>query len=69
MLSITSILSRDLRAADHRDERPLRIAERHAEVAQLFLHQQARRRRELETCGNDCRRPTRARDARRRTRR
>ena len=30
----------DLRAADHRDERPLGIAERHAEVAQLFLHQE-----------------------------
>ena len=32
----------DLGAADDRDERPLRIAERHAEIAQLLLHQQAR---------------------------
>ena len=34
-------LVRDLRAAQDRDERPLRRFERVAEVAQLLLHQQS----------------------------
>ncbi len=38
-------LVRHLRAADDRDERPLRRLERVAQIFQLLLHQQARRRR------------------------
>ena len=36
-------LAADLGAAEHGDERPLRLVQRLAEVAELLLHQEARR--------------------------
>ena len=38
---MTSILSDDLGAAEDRDERPLRLGERLAEILELLLHQEA----------------------------